>query len=74
MAVVGVVFSVVAAFYYLNVVRQMFFESADEEAEPIHVSAGLRFGLGLTAIGILVVGVFPQPFLEFATRSIRMLF
>jgi NADH-quinone oxidoreductase subunit N len=73
LALVGVIFSVVAAFYYLNVVRQMFFETADEGAKPISVPAGLTFGLALTAVGILVMGIYPQPFLEFATRSIQML-
>ena len=73
LAVVGVVFSVVAAFYYLNVVRQMFFEPAEEEAGPVAVSLGLKVGLALTTVGILVVGLYPQPFLEFATRSMQML-
>jgi NADH:ubiquinone oxidoreductase subunit 2 (subunit N) len=73
LALVGVLFSVVAAFYYLNVVRQMFFEPEEEDAEPVAVPAGLRFGLLLTAAGILIVGIYPQPFLQFATESIQML-
>jgi NADH-quinone oxidoreductase subunit N len=73
LAVVGIIASVIAAFYYLNVVRYMFFEPANEGDEPLKVSAGLRFGLALTAVGILVVGLYPQPFLEFATRSMIML-
>jgi hypothetical protein len=27
----------------------------------------------VTAAGILVVGIYPQPFIEFATESIQML-
>jgi proton-translocating NADH-quinone oxidoreductase chain N len=73
LAVIGVLFSVVAAFYYLNVVRQMFFEEADEDAKPVAVGAGLKAGLLVTALGIVVVGLYPQPFLEFATRSMEML-
>jgi NADH-quinone oxidoreductase subunit N len=72
LAVVGVLMSVVAAFYYLNVVRYMFFEPADDGAEALAVPMGLRWGLALTALGILVVGIYPQPFLEFATKSIQM--
>jgi NADH-quinone oxidoreductase subunit N len=72
LAVMGVIMSVVAAFYYLNVVRFMFFEPAEEGAEPLTVPVGLRWGLALTALGILVVGIYPQPFLEFATKSIQM--
>jgi proton-translocating NADH-quinone oxidoreductase chain N len=72
LAVVGVVMSVVAAFYYLNVVRFMFFEPAEDGSEPLAVPMGLRLGLAVTALGILVVGIYPQPFLEFATKSIQM--
>ena len=73
LAIIGILFSVVAAFYYLNVVRQMFFEEAEEGAQPISLPAGLKAGLIVTAAGILVVGFYPQPFLEFATRSMQML-
>jgi proton-translocating NADH-quinone oxidoreductase chain N len=73
LAIVGVLFSVVAAFYYLNVVRQMFFEEAEEGAESVNVGLGLKVGLIVTAIGIVVVGIYPQPFLEFATQSMQML-
>jgi NADH-quinone oxidoreductase subunit N len=73
LALVGIVTSVIAAFYYLNVVRYMFFETADEGAEPVAVPAGLKVGLMLTAAGILVVGLYPDPFIRMATRSIQML-
>jgi NADH-quinone oxidoreductase subunit N len=73
LALVGVITSAIAAFYYLNVVRQMFFESAGEGAGPVALPAGLKVGLAVTAIGILVIGIYPQPFLELATESIQML-
>lgn len=73
LAIVGIVTSVIAAFYYLNVVRYMFFEPADEGAAPVAVPAGLRAGLLLTAVGILVVGLYPDPFIRLATDSIQML-
>jgi len=73
LALVAIITSVIAAFYYLNVVRYMFFESADEEARPIAVSTGLKAGLLVTAIAILVIGIYPQPFIELSTRSIQML-
>jgi len=73
LVIVAVVTSVIAAFYYLNVVRQMFFEPADLEAAPVAVPVGLKVGLALTAIGILVIGLYPQPFINLATESIQML-
>jgi NADH-quinone oxidoreductase subunit N len=73
LAGLGVLTTVIAAFYYLNVVRYMFFEQADEGAEPVPVPLGLKVGLAITAAGILVVGLYPQPFLDLATESMQML-
>jgi proton-translocating NADH-quinone oxidoreductase chain N len=73
LAIVGVVTSAIAAFYYLNVVRYMFFEPADEDAASFEVPLGLKIGLAVMTVGILAVGVYPQPFLELATESIQML-
>jgi NADH-quinone oxidoreductase subunit N len=73
LAVVGILTSVVAAFYYLNVVRQIFFEPAEEGAAPIRVPPGLLAGLAVTTLGILVIGLYPEPFIRFATQSIQIL-
>lgn len=72
LAIVGVLTSVVAAFYYLNVVRYMFFVPADDGAQPVAVSLGVKVGLAITAVGILIVGIYPQPFIDFATESVQM--
>jgi hypothetical protein len=37
------------------------------------VSVGLKVGLALTAVVIVVIGLYPQPFLDLATESIYML-
>jgi NADH-quinone oxidoreductase subunit N len=84
LAIVGIVTSVIGAFYYLNVVRQMFFESAapplpsvaggtNEGAAPIAVPIGLKVGLAVAAAGVLLIGVYPQPFIDLATQSMQML-
>ncbi|NLF10794.1 MAG: NADH-quinone oxidoreductase subunit N [Anaerolineaceae bacterium] len=72
LAIVGIVTSAIAAYYYLNVVRWMFFEPAEEGAPDIAVPVGQKVGLLLAGIAVLVVGIYPQPFIEFATRSIQM--
>jgi NADH-quinone oxidoreductase subunit N len=73
LALVGVLTSVIAAFYYLNVVRYMFFEPAEEGAPSFTVPVGVKVGLAITAVGILVVGIYPQPFLNLTTQSMMML-
>jgi NADH:ubiquinone oxidoreductase subunit 2 (subunit N) len=73
LALVGILTSVIGAFYYLNVVRYMFFEDAVDGAQAIAVPVGLKAGLVLTAVGILVVGLYPDPFIRLATNSIQIL-
>jgi NADH-quinone oxidoreductase subunit N len=72
LAVVGVITSAIAAYYYLNVVRAMFFESPAEDAPPFKVPLGIKIGLMVAAVAILAVGVFPQPFLDLATQSMQV--
>jgi NADH-quinone oxidoreductase subunit N len=54
LAIVAVVFSVVGAFYYLRVVKLMYFDDP-ETAEPI--TAPLDFRLALSLNGVLVIGL-----------------
>ena len=81
LAIVGIITSVIGAFYYLNVVRQIFFEAAappetggtSKEVGPIAVPIGLKVGLALVTVAILVIGIYPQPFIDLATQSMEML-
>ena len=57
LAVVAVVFSVVGLFYYLRVVKLMYF---DEPVEPaLEVASPLRLVISVNALSVLVVGLFP---------------
>ena len=71
LAAVGVVNAVIAAFYYLNIVRHMFFMDNEEKA-PVQIAGGLRLALIVSAIMVLVVGIAAQPFLVWATESVNM--
>jgi proton-translocating NADH-quinone oxidoreductase chain N len=73
LAIIAVITSVVAAFYYLNVVRYMFFEKVEEGAQSFSVPLGLKVGLAVTAAGILIIGIYPQPFMNLATQSMQMI-
>ena len=58
LAVLGVVFSIIGLFYYLRVVRLMYFESPHEMA-PITGDMGMRVMLSVNAVAILALGVYP---------------
>ncbi len=63
LGVVAAVNSVIAFFYYAGVARRMWFEPpAIEDRTPIRVPSALGFGIALTTMVVLVVGVYPQFF------------
>ena len=63
LAVVAVLFSVVGLFYYLRVVRLMYFD-APEEKEPVSSLAEMRVVVSVNALAILALGVYPGALLK----------
>ncbi|HUV05160.1 MAG TPA: NADH-quinone oxidoreductase subunit N [Armatimonadota bacterium] len=72
LTVLAIANTVVSAYYYLNVVRRMFFAEA-REAKPITCSRPLSFAIGLTLAMTLLVLLYAQPFIKMAHRSAAML-
>jgi len=70
---IAAVNSVVAAFYYLNIVRYMFFAPAEENAGPINVALPLRGAIAVTVLVTLLLGLAPGPLIAWASQSVRLL-
>jgi NADH-quinone oxidoreductase subunit N len=68
LAVVAVVFSVVSAFFYLRIVMYMYMR---EPTRKIAIAANVSIGLALAVAGvvILVLGVLPSPWIDYAQAS-----
>ena len=60
---VAVLFSVVGLFYYLRVVRLMYFESPSDTA-PVTALIDMKVVLSANALAILVLGVWPGALLR----------
>ena len=58
LAVVAVVFSVIGAYYYLRVVKLMYFDEPVER-RALEGSGALRFVLSVNGLAVLVLGMFP---------------
>ncbi|MCB4770027.1 NADH-quinone oxidoreductase subunit NuoN [Ancylobacter sp. Lp-2] len=72
LAVVGVLASVVGAFYYLRIVKVMYF---DEPAAPFEPMPGeLKAVLAVSGLFILLLFVYPAPLLAAAGVAARALF
>lgn len=68
LAVVGVINSVIAAFYYIKVIKYMYLdEPASISTQP--KSLGLQIALAVLLIGVLVAGLYPSPFLTWVRAS-----
>ncbi len=63
LAIVGVLNSVVAAFYYLRVVLNMYVAEPASE-ERIQPGYYLAAAMAVAVVGLLVIGIFPSPLLE----------
>ncbi len=77
LAIVAVLMSTVSAYYYLRVVWYMYFREAPEEAEivaePRTSQVGVAAAVTVAALGVLLVGLFPDPLLRAAEGALRLL-
>src|ERR1700678_1309549 len=72
LAVIGVLASVVGAYYYLAIVKTMFF---DEPAEAFYrMPAALKVVLGVCALFNIVFWIYPAPLVGVATAAAQLLF
>ncbi len=69
LVVIGVLSSVVAAFFYLRIAGTMFLEEPDPARGLPVVTTGLSFGVSVAATLVLYLGVYPQPVLEIANAA-----
>ena len=72
LVVIGVGNSVLSAYYYLKVVRTMYLDTPPSE-EPVPSSHTFRVALGVSALGVLVLGIVPGPLLKLAELSVDTL-
>jgi NADH-quinone oxidoreductase subunit N len=69
-AVVAVVFSVVGAFYYLRIVKLMYFD-APEDTAPLAPAADVKVLMSLNGAAVLIFGIMPQPLMALCLYSIQ---
>ena len=58
LAILAVIMSVVGAFYYLRVIKMMFFDEPTE-SEEIHVAGDVTAGLAVNGLAVVVLGLAP---------------
>ena len=71
LVVLAVTMSVVGAYYYLRVVKLMYFDDPTTTAPAAAREPGVRFALGLNAAAALALGLLPGPLLDLCARLIH---
>jgi NADH-quinone oxidoreductase subunit N len=68
LAVVAVVFSIIGAFYYLRIVKLMYFDKPETDV-PLVAGAGTRLAVSLNGLLMLALGLFPATLLSFCQTA-----
>jgi NADH-quinone oxidoreductase subunit N len=62
--------SVIGAFYYLRIVKLMYFDEPADTA-PIQVNADMSVLISANALAILALGILPQPLMALCANAIK---
>jgi NADH-quinone oxidoreductase subunit N len=73
LVLLGAVLTVVALFYYLLVAKRMYID-APVRTEPIPVPPLLALAILICSLGVVVMGIYPKPFVLTALRVAATLF
>ena len=68
LAVVGVINSVISAYYYLRVVKVMYLSPVNTE-DPIQVGLSMKVAMIVSFIALLGFGLYPTPLLKLAAAA-----
>jgi NADH-quinone oxidoreductase subunit N len=69
LAVIGVLNSVVSAYYYIRVVVTMYMQEGEKQVEPLSARPALATAIVAATVGTILVGVFPAKPMALARHS-----
>jgi NADH-quinone oxidoreductase subunit N len=72
LAILGVMNSVISVYYYLRITVLMYMKPAEADLGPICFAPGLTATLLLTALGVMLIGVFPGFIYNLAVNSAKV--
>ncbi|MDP2693515.1 MAG: NADH-quinone oxidoreductase subunit NuoN [Gallionella sp.] len=70
LAVIAVLFSLIGAFYYLRIVKLMYFDAPESHA-PIEVNSDSAFLLSVNSLGVLLLGLLPGTLMSVCAVSVQ---
>ncbi len=73
LAVFAVLLSLVGAYYYLRVIKVMYFDDA-VDTNPLEASGGMQMTLSLNGVAVLLLGILPAPLMALCVYAIVQTF
>jgi NADH-quinone oxidoreductase subunit N len=70
LAVVAVLFALIGAYYYLRIVKLMYFDAPKDE-QTVRAEGDIRILLSANGAAILLLGILPQPLISLCVTAIR---
>lgn len=67
-AIIALILAVIGAFYYLNLIRMMFFEVAAEDKSPIAVNSLRKTAYVIQSLSVLCLGLFPSALIQLCSH------
>jgi NADH-quinone oxidoreductase subunit N len=69
LALVAVIFSIIGAFYYLRIVKLIYFDKPDADMPVLTTSGGVRVAMSLNGLSLLALGIFPATLLSWCQSA-----
>jgi len=69
LVIIAAVNSVVSAYYYIRVIVAMYMQEGDVTIEPLSRRPGLMISVALSAVAVVMIGLYPQPYMTAAANS-----
>jgi NADH-quinone oxidoreductase subunit N len=68
LAIWAILNTVVSFYYYVRFIRAMYLSDRVADAQPLSLSPALMTALVVSLIGIIFIGIYPQPFISLAQQ------
>src|SRR5215471_12084911 len=68
LAILAVLMTAVSLYYYIRFIRAMYIES-ETETEPVKVATSLKAALGVAALLVILIGIYPQPLMPYLQKA-----
>jgi len=72
LAVTAVIFSLIGAFYYLRIVKLMYFDAPSAEVQPVSQASDAAVLLSANGLAVLLLGILPQSLMTVCALSVQL--